>query len=1135
MTYKKLSSLNLIIVFIWLAATWGFIYWLNPTFWRSHYDHFLEAQEQLTQNNLHKALDEMSEALAGDPDNVGYLVFAGYIELDLGHLKSAERNLKKALRLNPKNVEALLGLAKAYAAKEKKENAQGILQKLNRAEMSKEQLHRRSQIYSSIGDFELAFQDLKYLIQSYPQDHDLIFEAMKLAAAVQDWHYITSLPYEFIQKYSDTPMGLTANDKIAMALRAQGKYKKAYSLYNQSPSPENLQARAELALQIKNYDTAAKLYGKLVHSRPQNWKNRKDFAYTLYKSGQLEEAQKEYLEIISHGAADTQTRVRFSWLLNELKKYNRAWEILFPLPRPHKNIDVLELQAKTAYWAHRFAEAAKLYKFLVEYNPHDVKTREEYTFILWQLERFHQAIAQCHKLLALKPQNKDYLISLGELYQQLENTKKAIFYYGKAVEISEKPQEILYLRLARLYRGNGKLDQSKYWYELYLKVATDSKLSQQAESEYAGVLLESGHPTQSLPIITSVIGKNPNNADYLYLGAKAASEAKQSRKAFQYLEQLSKLRPLTMKEKIWLAGQYWLVDDLEKALELYEEIREVNSSSEILEAIGDLRFDIGDYQKALNAYFQIGDRDNIDSSSFPPDILLKIARTAVRVGNMELASISYTEYLKARPSDTLIHLEAARFFSSINNFNKALHHYQKVIQDKGSQGLGVEMVKINLALKKYSEAEKWALAALESGEDRQTASLLYAQSLHFQGKSVKAEDILQRYMEKYPHDAKAMVLLAYIAMELDRNLEAYYLFGKAIQSGATEKDKLWFSRGEAARKRGDFSRAARNYSQARKAGLHSDELNLAEDKLRKSTSSTAVIPVIIYRDNNALNITELGLSGSMWLNKAARLTIQDYRGKIEQDMYGFWRNTVILSAENIFLKPEIRAGGNIGMESFDDTGEYKANNLLVGKIKANYYFKDSSHLGVLVRRKTFWTQQEKREPRHFNRIVDLSAIKPDFRIDEVKFSFNKVFQPYHSHWRIDFGKDWYSDENSRSWAYSHWQYQLMDKPHKWLAIRPNIYYESFRNKEKAYFSPRSHFSIGGMVHYLKDDSFFNFEAEFNPQIQITEGEMGFGGHGLFDININFGLIKLGVGIFGFYDGNDNYFLWQVIGHTKIAF
>src|SRR5262245_52034869 len=203
----------------------------------------------------------------------------------------------------------------------------------------------------------------------------------------------------------------------------------------------------------------------------------------------------------------------------------------------------------------------------------------------------------------------------------------------------------------------------------------------------------------------------------------------------------------------------------------------------------------------------------------PPDILRKMARAAELAGQSELAAQSYISYAARHRDAPEVQLTAARFLASQQRFDEAYNYYARVEELGGMQGLQLEMARSLMGAERFTEAERYSRAALAHHGEQRQATLLVAQALHSQKKYYEEMAFLDNYLRHSPDDSEALAQRAYAAQALNRNLEAYLLFDKAIAGGASEPAALTYWQGVAALQRGDTDRAVKAFEAAQRLGI----------------------------------------------------------------------------------------------------------------------------------------------------------------------------------------------------------------------------------------------------------------------------------------------------------------------------
>ena len=653
-TRRKWTVTALVALTLWLVAVVAILLWRRPAFWITSTERFHQAEALAAQQLWVDSIASIDLALAGEPNNVGYRVFKGYRQLDAGDDAGALQSFNRAIAADRSHADARLGASTALAGLRRRDEALAMLDTLSPDTISASHLHRRSQLYAALDAPNSALADLSVLLNAEPVNPVFLKDASALALMLEDWDRAASFleRLDSVATDSDTRTWITANRAIA------------------------LEAGAWEAEQDDRHLDAASRFGTLAMENPQDPRFRRAQAHTLRAAGNVREAEAIFRSLLADGAADVATREAYAWLLNTQHRYAEAWHVIEPLPRPAEDATLLELQTRTAIWAGQTAESINLIRALLQRRPADAElwkrlaeawdmlkedrqaadvlavylrlqsqdsqARERLAQILAKLGSLDRAIVEYRQLLVIQPGNPEFLQSLGLIQETAGHLDEATASYLQSVEVSKAPNPELLLRVARLHRWTARPEAAVQWYERYLEEALEDPLRRTAESELALALLESGNPEAAVARLRLL--NSPLNAGELVVAARAATATVQPAAAAKYLETLGLLRPLTPAEEVWLAGQYRASGESGAALAVYERLAATNVEARpaVLEAIGDLRYDIGDFPAALRAFQQLDDLDRI---------ALKVARTAARAGQLTIASETYDRYARLHPND----------------------------------------------------------------------------------------------------------------------------------------------------------------------------------------------------------------------------------------------------------------------------------------------------------------------------------------------------------------------------------------------------------------------------------------------------------------------------------------------------
>lgn len=1157
-------ALRGILIGVWLALVLLAVAWHAPGFWRSPEEHLADARELAEQGRIEEALALMERRLAGHLDDPGVQTFRGYLELRLGEPSRAAAHFRSALEREVGSPQATLGLVTALAQLGDEAGAREVLERAPTEGWGFEPRHRAAQLWDRLAERRRALEELETLLEegalgSPAERHQVAAEALALAEAEELWpralahadrlHGLATSPAERQQ----------AQWHRGLALRALGRHAEALEAFGRAGGA-GLEAQAELALQLERFGEATRHLRELVERHPDEPRHTRRLAWALERAGERAAAERLYRDLASAGALDRKSRIRYAWLLNAAKRHGEAWELLEPLPRPAPDAALHRLQARTAFWAgeaaaapllsawverrprdadswlllaqawqRRGAErrAAHALRTYLALHPDDTAARLELAGILLRIGSAGEAAALYRQALEERPDDAGLLEALGLALESAGHLEEALPYTRRAAELAEAPSPALYLRLGRLHRWLGRPAEAVPWYRRYLAAPLPEAERRQGTGELALALLETGREEASLAQLEGLLSETPDDPDLLLLAARAATGAARPLQAAAYLDRLAGRRPLSAEEARWRADQRRAGGDLEGALAGLEELLARESlqgeaEPDLLEALGDLRLELGRPAAAAETY------ESLTTGRRTPRIEIQRARALGAARAVPEALAAYRRAVELGGEDPELRLEAARLAARGQRFEEALEHYDAAIAVRGPAGLRVEVARANLGAGRFAAAEHRAREAIAAGEDPWPARLALAQSLHLQGRPAQAEAILEPLVAERPDDLEGLVWLARASMAQDRHLRAYRLFGRAARAEAQEPERLWLSAGTAALARGDHSRAADALGRAAELGADPVALEAAGRRLDEATAPRLALPLGAFGDSNDLELSGAGLGGEIWAGDAARLWAEVVGGTVRQGDARFDRTVAALSLDHLFPTPSIEITGRLGVEDFRD-----AERLSVGSLGIHHHREDGSRLGAILERRSFWSGHDRRDPRTFNRVVDLESLGPAARIDEVR-GYLQWVQGEERRLRLDLAGNRFGDGNRRAWLYGHYQIPLTTAVGRWTVIRPNLYLESFRDEVPAYFSPEAHGTLGVMFHTIRTSGPWRLEMEANPQWLWSDGDSGIGAHGVLDLQRRIGPAEAGVGLFGFYDDREDYWLWRLAGRITFG-
>ena len=286
----------------------------------------------------------------------------------------------------------------------------------------------------------------------------------------------------------------------------------------------------------------------------------------------------------------------------------------------------------------------------------------------------------------------------------------------------------------------------------------------------------------------------------------------------------------------------------------------------------------------------------------------------------------------------------------------------------------------------------------------------------------------------------------------------------------------------------------------------------------------------VFSDSNDLSIAQAGIQGLWQPNRLFDLTGEATFGTLSQRQSSYERTRAVVGVSRALVTPTWGLSGDIGGEHYSQADSLDS--LIVGSAGVTKYFEDNSTAGVRAFRQSFWSPHDLRDPRQFNRVLDLAALGPAFHVNGVSGFLDRrtglMQQAF-----IDAGFERFQDDNTHQYTYGQYQFVLNDRPGRWTALAPNVFWERFDRGSPLYFSPSQYVWLGGVWHEIRGRAPWRMEAEINPRLTWYDSKGGFAINGLFDASRELGPVKLGGGAFLLYDDRSDYWAWRLAGRVGL--
>ncbi len=867
-------------------------------------------------------------------------------------------------------------------------------------------------------------------------------------------------------------------------------------------------------------DEADALLVGLGSTRPEDAETEAALAASFWRAGRPADADRVYQRMLAAGRLPRADRLAFVDTLIARGRHDEAWQVLEAAAPA--DIDVIGRRARVAVWTGRYPAALPLLRaWLARYpedadrwrdlaetarqlgdsgvelealdgyarhGAHDVAALVRRGGLLERAGRIDEALGAYQAAVERDPRRGDVWRTIGYLHDRQRRPIDAVRAYTHAWTLAPDAEGETALSIARLLRAGGQAAEAASWYERALRGRLDAGARRDVAVERAWAEIDAGRLDAAAAQLEDVLRDDTRQAPALIAAARVESLRGQPTAAVRHLRRLQAVRPLTVEELRWLAGQLRASGDLKAALAEYDAlIAGAPATDADLLAVGDLRASLGDPGGALAAYGRVTNG----------------------------------------PSRPAAELASARVLARGGRFVEAVGAYRRYLGSGSPDGLRLELARVYLGAQDFAQAERWAREATDHRDERgPIADVVLAEALHLQGRARESRRLVEGLPLPLPTDPSLLEALAHLAASRDEHLRATRLYTEALAHEPANAGELAYWRGRSAALRGDAGRALPDLARARASGDVPALVARGEADVRLATSPLVAVPAGGARDSNGLASAMGGVAAEFWSGRRVPLSFELLSGVLAQGRASYTR-TRVRGGVDARVSAPLRLEAQAGLETYG-----ASTRLFVGGARATYTFENRSSLSVAAWQDSLWAVRDRLDVRQFTRGVDLAALGPGFRVRGAEAALDAALGARDMA-RVQAGGDWFGDGNQRRFVYGHYQYALQDRPGIWTAFRPSLYWESFERTSPFYFSPETHLTLGTAWHTVRSTPIWRVEAEVAPRLTWLGADVSSGAFATVDLSRRIGPASAGVAGFAFYDRRTDYWSWRIAGQIGI--
>ncbi len=432
--------------------------------------------------------------------------------------------------------------------------------------------------------------------------------------------------------------------------------------------------------------------------------------YLTYNALGEEKKAKEHIEVICKKNKDPFYQIRYANLLNNLGFFEKAYRIEKKLYQKYKEDSFLLRElSSSSYNMKKYKESKEYLNRLIEQ-----KQALDWDYLyLANIHIFYEQYEEAIQTLnQIKQQSVSSSLQYAFCYRKLGKEKKAIQYYQQAIK--NDPKDILGIAsYIAYYREIGKYEEALEALKQYRKQVP----------EYQGRIY--------------------------YEIAKVESDREDYKKAITYLKKAEKIEehPLIFCDLAWNYKQ--LEKYKEEKISLEKALQYLPKDDWVLSELGFCFLQLGEYQRALETYFQVNINHNeVDKDRFFYEVgicyemtenFLEATASFLKINKKE----SYTYGHLVKCFLELDFLEQAKFWIQKINLKKEKDpwfleiHLNYLEETKSYQELSILLEKKKKILPQVLYLQKKVFLLVEQSKNKKDPNLV--QALKYQKKIQKIE------------------------------------------------------------------------------------------------------------------------------------------------------------------------------------------------------------------------------------------------------------------------------------------------------------------------------------------------------------------------------------------------------------
>ena len=663
-------------------------------------------------------------------ENPNYVQGLKYLESS--QYSSAISEFKKAIRVNPNDTSALIGLSNAYNLRAEYYN------------------NTAKQTDNAISDIKSALFFVKYFpaggLNSVSSQSVLAMEknlnaletAVKKGNAPADRintaknsrtkGEFASSAYDYYQLLTDNTYKVQANCGLGDIYKIFNRPDKSLIFYQNALASDSKNTDIHLKLartyeEVNDFNSALKEYGyaldtssereDILNSLEKIWQKKVDLApkdaeahanlgVVYQKEKRFNEAMAEYQKAEQLNPSNINTKINIGTLYQEQKKYDSAINTYNAiLQMQPQNVSVMTYKAECLKALKRNEDAINLYKEILGLNPNNAGVKAALFELMKDTMPEKDILDFLYKNVQNSPMNADAYYEFAYELHKAGKIDDAIVYYNQTIKL-DKNKTDAYINLSQAYRQKKDYNNAYAVMQKAIELSPDNEL---VKKQFEAV-----------------------SKDYIANSYNSASNAYESGDYKQAIEEYKKINPATAESLLAIAVCYQSLNDNAHAIEYYKKAMELDTkNADIPYYIATIYANEDDITNA-DTYIKMALSKNSNHSKAKElanyiaekqsEGLLSDAVKLYEAQKYTEAIEIFDKVLKATPTNGNVYYYRALSYDAVNEPKKAIEDYKSVLKYTPETTIAYYSIAVDYdAIENYQSAKEYYQKYVEKTEE----------------------------------------------------------------------------------------------------------------------------------------------------------------------------------------------------------------------------------------------------------------------------------------------------------------------------------------------------------------------------------------------------------------------------------